>query len=190
MTNARSLGNKMDKLVLAIDVGRTTKDCSLVVVTETWLYAGIPDEAIMLAGCTAHWADRNNNSSKSRGGGDCIYSYNRWCTNATVTERHCSADLEFIALRCRPFYLLCEFTVVFVIAVYIPPSADTNTALSILLKTIEKLQSVHPDGIFIVAGDFNHVNMRTVLPNFYQHVTCPTREGKTLDHVHSNVRGA
>lgn len=60
----------------------------------------------------------------------------------------------------------------FVIAVNIPPSADANAALSILLKTIGKLQSAHPDGILIVAGDFNHVNMRTVLPNFYQHVTC------------------
>lgn len=63
----------------------------------------------------------------------------------------------------------------FVIAVNIPPSADANAALSILLKTIGKLQSAHPDGILIVAGDFNHVNMRTVLPNFYQHVTSPPR---------------
>lgn len=85
MINARLLGNKMDDLALAIDAGR---DRSLVVITETWLHAGIPDEAIMLAGRTAHRADRNNNSSKSRSGGVCIYSYNRWCTNAKVTERH------------------------------------------------------------------------------------------------------
>lgn len=98
-------------IALAIDARRTTKDCSLVVITETWIQAGIPDEAIMLAGRTVHWADRNNNSGKSRGGGVCIYSYNRWCTNATVAERYCSPDLEFIALRCRPFYLPHEFMV-------------------------------------------------------------------------------
>lgn len=126
---------------------------------------------------------RQKQLCKSRGGAVGIYSYNRWCTNTAATERHCSLHLEFTALRCRPFYLPREFTVVFVMAFYVPPSADANAALSILLKTIGKLQSVHPDGIFIVVGDFNHVNMRTVLPNFCQHVTCPTREGKTLDHV-------
>lgn len=154
------------------------------------LKTGIPDEAIMLAGRTVHRADRTNNSRRSKGGGLCIYSNNSWSTDATVTERHCSQDLEFVTLRCRPFYLPLEFTVVFITAVYIPPSANASVAVDILQTSVNKLQSAHPDGIFIVAGDFNHANLRTVLPKFHQHVTCPTRGDKTLDHVYSNVCGA
>lgn len=97
-----------------------------------------------------------------------------------MTERHCSPDLEFVTLRYRPFYLPREFTIVFVTAVYIPPSANASVAVDILQSSVNKLLSTHPDGIFIVAGDFNHDNLRTVLPKFYQHVTCPTRGDKTL----------
>ena len=80
--------------------------------------------------------------------------------------------------------------VVYILA-YIPPSANANVVVDILLTSVSKLQSAHPDAIFIVAGDFNHANLRTVLPKFQQHVTaCPTRGDKTLDHVYINVRGA
>lgn len=47
-----------------------------------------------------------------------------------------------------------------------------------------------PDGTFIVAGDFNHCTLRSVLPKFYQNVSCTTRGHKTLDHVYSSVTDA
>ncbi|KAI4904828.1 hypothetical protein NFI96_006812 [Prochilodus magdalenae] len=43
--------------------------------------------------------------------------------------------------------------------------------------------------VFIVAGDFNHCNLRTVLPKYHQHVSFPKRENNILDQVYSNVRG-
>lgn len=136
LTNARSLSSKMDKLPMTIEARKSVQICLIMVIIETWLHPGIPDEAVMLAAHTAHWADRNGDPGKSKGGGLCIYSNNRWCTNATVTERHLSPDLEFVTLRCRPFYLLHEFTVVVVMAVYIPPSANANVALNSLLIAI------------------------------------------------------
>lgn len=66
---------------------------------------------------------------------------------------------------------------------------SAKSALNILLTAISKLQNSHPDGIYILAGDFNHVNLKTVLPKFFQHVTCPKRGQNTLDHVYSNIRG-
>ncbi|XDV13486.1 hypothetical protein PO909_001880, partial [Leuciscus waleckii] len=57
---------------------------------------------------------------------------------------------------CQHFYLPREFTAFFVTAVYIPPSANASVAVDILQTSVNKLQSTHPDGIFIVAGDFNH----------------------------------
>ena len=44
--------------------------------------------------------------------------------------------------------------------------------------------------MFVVAGDFNHCNLRTVLPKYHQYVSFPTRENNILDHVYSNVKGA
>ncbi|PWA30377.1 hypothetical protein CCH79_00020582 [Gambusia affinis] len=43
---------------------------------------------------------------------------------------------------------------------------------------------------FIVAGDFNQANMKTVLPNFHQHVEFMTREENTLDLVSTNIKKA
>lgn len=56
--------------------------------------------------------------------------------------------------------------VVVVIAVYIPPDANENAALGYMSTAINKQQNAYPDGVFIVAGDFNHVNLKTVFPRF------------------------
>lgn len=33
-----------------------------------------------------------------------------------------------------------------------------------------KLQNKHADGLFIVNGDFNHTDLKTVFPKFHQYV--------------------
>ena len=69
-------------------------------------------------------------------------------------------------------------------AVYIPPDADANIALAQLHDVIRKQQSMEPETVTIIAGDFNHANLKVVLPKFYQHVKCATRGEKTLDKVY------
>lgn len=76
-----------------------------MVITETWLSPTIPAEAIELASRSAHRADRTTDSGKSRGGGLCVYTNYNWCTNAVITDTYCSLDLEYLSVRCRPFYL-------------------------------------------------------------------------------------
>ncbi|KAK3517436.1 hypothetical protein QTP70_010673 [Hemibagrus guttatus] len=41
----------------------------------------------------------------------------------------CSSLVEYMTVRCRPFYLPQEFTTVFIFGVYIPPSANAKEAL-------------------------------------------------------------
>ena len=65
-----------------------------------------------------------------------------------------------------------EFSLVIVTAVYIPPQADTTTALRELHWTLCNLETIYPEAAFIVAVDFNKANLRTRLPKFYQHIDC------------------
>ncbi len=90
-----------------------------------------------------------------------------------------------LSIICRPFYLPREFLSIIVSAVYIPPQADTSLALSKLHNVLSGYIDKHPDAAFIIAGDFNKANLRQVMPNFLQHVSCPTRGPNTLDHCYS-----
>ncbi len=183
VTNTRSLTNKVDELELITSTQKTIQDCCVLVILETFLNPAIPEEAIQLTG-----HDRTADSGKSRGGGLCVYTNNFWCTNAAITDTYCSPDLGYLSVRCRPFYLLREFTVIVNTAVYIPPDANITTTLGYLLTAISKQQRAYPDGVFIIAGDFNRASLKTVLPKFHQHVQCPTRGKNILDHVYSNIK--
>lgn len=71
-----------------------------------------------------------------------------------------------------------SFVVVIITAIYTPSNANTKTALGYLIAVITKQQSIHPEGVFVPAGDLTKVNLKTVLPKLYQHLQFP-RRGKT-----------
>ncbi|KAL0200139.1 hypothetical protein M9458_003326, partial [Cirrhinus mrigala] len=191
LANVRSLVNKMDEIRLRINHSKRLWNCNVMIFTETWLNSDISDNAIALAEHHTFRADRTaDDSGKTRGGGLCIYVNKAWCTNSVILGRHCSADLEFLMVKCRPFYLPREFTSTIITAAYIPPDADAKLAVKELHAAISKQQTVHPEAAFIVAGDFNHSNLKTVLPKFHQNIFCHTRGNKTLDHVYTNMAEA
>jgi hypothetical protein len=82
---------------------------------------------------------------------------------------------------CRPHYLPREFSSVFFVAVYIPPQSKvgTKTALNELYSALSKQENAHPEAALQVAGDFNAGKLKSVLPNFYQHVKWATRGKKS-----------
>ncbi|KAK1802734.1 hypothetical protein P4O66_021276, partial [Electrophorus voltai] len=162
LTNVQSLDNKLDDLRARIKFQRDIRDCNLLCFTESWLNPAVPNHAIPLAEFfSVHRMDRMANLGKSRGGGVCVMVNNSWCNNANVVTltRSCSPNLELLALKLRPFYLLREFT-------------------SVIINT-------HRDATLIVVGDFNNANLKRAVPNLYQHVTFPTRGNRTLDHCYT-----
>ena len=46
-----------------------------------------------------------------------------------------------------------ELTAAFIIAVYVPPSANVKDAMSKLYTVISELQLAHPDAFYLVGGD-------------------------------------
>ncbi|KAI4898623.1 hypothetical protein NFI96_006404 [Prochilodus magdalenae] len=135
LSNVCSLENKLDCIRLQRTTRRESRDCCVFVFTETWLSDRVPDAAIQLDGLASFRADRDS-----------------------------ALCVEFMIVRCRPFYLPREFTAVLIISVYIPPGATAKDALCELYSAISGLQNTHPDGLFIVAGDFNHVNLKRSKP--------------------------
>ncbi len=111
-------------------------------------------------------ADRNYLSGKIRGGGLCVFINKGWCTNCSIISSYCSESVEHLIIKCRPHYLIREFTAVYIVAVYIPPSAKANEALGKLHDNIYFLQNKHPEAFFVIAGDFNHVNLTDVTSGF------------------------
>ncbi len=91
-------------------------------------------------------------------------------------------------IKCRPFYLPREYTAILLVAVYIPPSSSSNNrseALNDLYQHISEQQTAHPDAFLILAGDFNHADLKSVFPKMHQHIDFPTRGNNTLDFVYT-----
>ena len=57
-------------------------------------------------------------------------------------------------------------------------------------KEISKQETTPPEAVLLVAGDINAAKLKSVLPNFYQHVKYATREENVLDHLYSTHRDA
>ncbi len=116
----------------------------------------------------------------------------KWCDprNISILSRSCSPHLEHLSIICRPYYLPREFSSIVVTAVYIPPQADTGLALSKLHDVLSGYINKHPDAASIIAGDFNKANLKKVMSNFHQHISCPTRGPNTLDHCYTPLKNA
>ena len=103
----RSLRNKMDEPAALVKVDSDYRNTSLFCFTETWLTEYI---AVGLDGFTFIRSDRDTErTGKSIEGGLCMAVNDRWATNFTVRERHCSRHYEIMTVSFRPHYLPREF---------------------------------------------------------------------------------
>ncbi len=82
----------------------------------------------------------------------------------------------------RPFWLPREFTAIIITAVYIPPQANTVQALKELYRNISEQETTHPDAAFVITGDFNKANFRTIAPKYFQ-----TSPSTRVEIVHSTI---
>ena len=150
-----------------------------------------PDSLVQPPGFTIFRQDRDHQATgKRQGGGVCFLVNDRWCTDVRIISQGCTADLEHLTIKCRPFYLPREFSSVTLTSAYIHPRADVDSALGALCDVISDCENRDPDTMSIVAGDFNQASLSTVLPNYKQQITCPTRGPNTLDHCYCPIKSA
>ena len=181
LANVQPLENKIDELLLRLSYQRDIKNCNILCFTEKWLNEETGN--IELVEFSMHWQTRDTTSGKTRGWVVCLFVNNSWCVLSNIKEvlRYCSPEIEYLMISCRPHYLPREFSSVLFVAIYLPPQSEagTKTALNQLYKAISKEENSHPEAVLLVAGDFNSGKLKSVLPNFYQHVTCATRGKKS-----------
>jgi hypothetical protein len=60
--------------------------------------------------------------------------------------------------------------------------------LSTNSEAISKQENAHQEAVLLVAGDFNAGKLKSVLPNFYQHVKCATRGEKLSPYRNGLLR--
>ena len=111
MGNVRSLPNKMDELTVLTWHQRNYRECSIMVLTETWLPELTPDTDVNLDRFQLQRAGRTAESGKRKGGGLAVFVNDSWCNSGhiTVKEQVCSKDIELLAVSIRPYYLFALF---------------------------------------------------------------------------------
>lgn len=128
-------------------------------------------------------------TGKKQGGGVCLYINQDWCRSVTVRESVCTKDLELLSVSLRPKYMPREFPQLFVTVVYIHPRANEANVVE-TIGNVLRLQAITPDAPNLILGDFNKCSMKQCLLNFYQYVSCPTRQNTTLDLCYGSIKDA
>lgn len=59
-------------------------------------------------------SNRAQDYTRTRGGGHYVFILDVWCSNVVKVDGQCFPDVEFLSLKCRPYYLTREFTVLFI----------------------------------------------------------------------------
>ncbi|KAI3353757.1 hypothetical protein L3Q82_004989 [Scortum barcoo] len=106
----------------------------------------------------------------------------------SVLKKSYSPHLETLFINCKPFYSPREFSSFILVGVYIHPRACVTEALQQLADQIRNVEQQHPDSLLIVLGDFNRANLSHELPNYRQHIKCPTRDTNILDHCYTTLK--
>ncbi len=111
-----------------------------------------------------------------------------WPQDISSLSRSCSPHLEHLSIICRPFYLPRRVLRGHRYLPFTSHHRQTRAWLCLNFTMWSAATLTTSRRCFYHRGDFNKANLRQVMPNFHQHVSCPTRGPNTLDHCYSQLR--
>lgn len=112
-----------------------------------------------------------------------MHCYSEWSSRAKLFSK-------LLHIWEYDILILQEFSHIVAITVYIPPRADPSVACDVILDTVARIQSQHSDALIAILGDYNHVDISSLVGGFTQYVNCHTRHNSILDLCYINVENA
>lgn len=189
--NIKSLYPKKEQIEHLLENERV----GILVLTESWLNKGIPNDAIRIDDYKVYRLDRQR---KAKGGGICVYVHTKLKVNALLYSHlnESSKEAEILVLNVQQ---KCTKSMN-VIASYRPPQGNQRRYIQIMK---EALKSVSPQEDVFIIGDLN-INslensksvkdLKAMEGNFdlKQYIGLPTRvtrKSKSLiDHIYTNSK--
>ena len=184
--NSRSIRGKIEELVYYVN----ELTIQIIIVTETWLSADIPDDVINIPGFILIRKDRHN-------------GLRRCCAIYVSDEIPIRNDLSDTNIECqwltlRPKWLPRSVSRLAIASVYLPPSIDHRDLENLydyFQSCYDILSTESPDTGFIAAGDFNPCSKsfdayyltKYCDVNLKQVIKAPTRNSNDLDLNFSNI---
>ena len=92
-------------------------------------------------------------------------SINSGVMTGQLRRKLCTPNTELMTMGLRPFYLPRKFNQLFVTVVYIHPGADVRDASHIIKDRIHRLETISPDSLKFIVGDFCQCTLDNVLPS-------------------------
>ena len=186
--NSRSIRGKIEELVYYVN----ELTIQIIIVTEPWLSADIPDDVINIPGFTLIRKDHHNGF----GGGCAIYVSDE--IPMRIRNDRSDTNVECLWLTLRPKWLPRSVSRFAIASVYLPPSidlGDLENFYDYFQSYYDILSTESPDTGFIAAGDFNPCSnsfdakylTKHCDVNLKQVVKAPTRNSNVLDHIFTNI---
>ena len=107
LTKVQSLDNKVDEIRAKVAFQRDIRDCNILGFTEIWLSRDMLSESVQPPGFFMRHANRNKHLWEDEGQVGCFMINDSWCNRNNIQELKsvCSPDLEFLTIKCQPYYL-------------------------------------------------------------------------------------
>ena len=140
--NARRLLGKIQEIIT------TYEFCDVIIITETWLNASVPDSAIMIPNYMLVRQDRYVTDLK-KGGGICIYVRDKYVVDHLTEYSGANCDYEILCTKIkfnniRPCYVM---------GTYRPPKGKPGVMLEKISNVIENFDLNRTE--FYLMGDLN-----------------------------------
>ena len=96
---------------------------------------------------------------------------------------------EVLWVALSPRHLPREYSNIILAVIYHPPDVNCETVREYIQSSLEHIESSFPRSAIIIAGDFNKLDLRSIVKVFQLKpvIDFPTRGANILDQIYTNL---